>query len=382
MVQSLPDRFSRIVVKVGTSTITHAGGKLHFDQIDKLVRQLVDVKNAGRDVLLVTSGAIGAGMGELSLQQRPRLLSRQQAAAALGQGQLIGVYNKFLREYGERGGQVLLTGSDMEDRSRYLNAFDTLLALLQYGVIPVINENDTVATDEIKFGDNDTLAALVAGLVEADLLINLTDTEGLYRGGPPDDETEEAEIIRSVAEITPEIERLAGSKGTPAATGGMETKIEAAKVATGSGITMVIAPGHKESVVLETIDMLEQGTDLYLGTTFLPQNDTLSKRKQWLLYNMTPEGSVTVDPGARDALVENGKSLLPSGITSVTGDFARGELIKILDRTEEPIARGLANYSASEVNRIKGKHSEDIYDILGYIYQEEVLHRDNMVVTD
>ena len=348
-------------------------------RIDQLVRQLVDVKNSGREILLVTSGAIGAGMGELSLEQRPKLLPQQQAAAALGQGLLIGVYNKFLREYGEKGGQILLTASDMEDRNRYLNAFDTLLALLQHGVIPIINENDTVATDEIKFGDNDTLAARVAGLVEADLLINLTDTEGLYRTSPPHNQ-EEAEPIRSIDEISPEIEQLAGKEGSPAATGGMETKIEAAKVATGSGIPMVIAPGYREAVVLQVIDMLEEETDFDLGTTFLPQEDTLSKRKQWLLYNLTSEGSVLVDRGARDALVLKGKSLLPSGILKVDGDFSRGELINVLDGSEEVIAKGLANYSASEVREIKGRHSEEIYEILGYIHQEEVLHRDNIVV--
>ena len=368
------------MVKVGTSTITHEGGKLHLDRIDRLVRQLVDVKNMGKDILLVTSGAIGAGMGELSLNQRPKLLPQQQAAAALGQGLLIGLYNKFLRNYGEQGGQILLTGSDMEDRNRYLNAFDTLLALLEHGVIPIINENDTVATEEIKFGDNDTLAARVAGLVEADLLINLTDTEGLYRRNPDLEDPDKSDLIPYVDEITPEIEKLAGDKGSPVSTGGMETKVEAAKIATGSGITMVVAPGYRDGVILQVIEMLEGGPEFQLGTTFLPQEDTLTKRKQWLMYNLSPEGKVFIDRGAREALVNQGTSLLPGGITGVEGSFSRGELIEIFDQSGEVIAKGLTNYSDSEIRQIKGKHSEEIYDVLGYIHQEEVLHRDNIVL--
>lgn len=372
-------RYRRIVVKVGSTTITHSAGKLNLTKIDDIVRQIVDLKNRGKDMILVTSGAIGAGMGELGCVKRPKLIPKQQAMAAIGQGLLIGVYNKLFREYGEKGAQVLLTSSDLEDRDRYLNAFNTLTTLLDYEVIPIVNENDTVATNEIKFGDNDTLSARVASLAEADLLINLSDVEGLYRGDPSQDR-KSLEIIRKVDKITPGIEELAGSKGSEVSTGGMYTKIESAKVAVESGITMVIGPGYRKNVIIDLVNMLENNKGYNLGTTFLPSGDTLSKRKQWLSFNLPVCGSIMVDKGAEEALVNRGKSLLPGGVTGVTGVFSSGELVKIVNQEGEEIGKGLVDYSSSEIKKIKGHHSKEIFSVLGYINQEEIIHRRNMVI--
>ena len=371
--------YNRIIVKIGSSTLTHEGGKLNLTRIDHLLRQLVDLKNMGKEVLLVTSGAIGAGMGEMGLAEKPEVIKDQQAVAAIGQSLLMGVYNKILRQYGEKGAQILLTASDMEDRDRYLNAFNTLVTLLDYGVIPVINENDTVATAEIEFGDNDTLSARVAGLVEADLLINLTDIEGLYNGNP-EHNNKDLQIIHRVEEITPELEALAGSSGSEVGTGGMQTKINAAKIATECGTTMVIGPGYQENILIKIVNMLRDGTEFNLGTTFLPSTDSLSKRKQWFCFNLNVNGSIKVDQGAEKALLHNGKSLLPGGVIEVNGEFKRGDLVQLVNKAGDRIGKGLVNYSASEVEKIKGHHSEEISDILGYVNQAEILHRDNMVI--
>ena len=373
-------KHKRIVVKVGSSTITHSVGKLNLTMIDNIVRQLVDLKNRGKEVILVTSGAIGAGMGELGCEKRPRLIPKQQAMAAIGQGLLIGVYNRLLREYGEKGAQILLTASDLEDRDRYLNAFNTLITLLEYGTIPVVNENDTVATNEIKFGDNDTLSARVASLAEADVLINLSDVEGLYKGDPSKG-TESLEIIRKVEQITPDIESLAGSnKGSEVSTGGMYTKIEAAKIAVDSGIIMVIGPGYRKNVIIDLIDMLEMGEEYNLGTTFLPSGGSLSKRKQWLCFNVPVCGGLKVDKGAEEALVKKGKSLLPGGVKEVIGSFSSGSLVRILNQDGGEIGKGLVDYSSAEIDKIKGHHSSEIFSILGYITQEEIIHRRNMII--
>ncbi len=372
-------KYKRIVVKVGSSTITHSVGKLNLTMIDNIVRQLVDLKNRGKEVILVTSGAIGAGMGELGCEKKPKLIPKQQAMAAIGQGLLIGVYNRFLREYGEKGAQVLLTSRDLEDRDRYLNAFNTLMTLLEYGVIPIVNENDTVATNEIKFGDNDTLSARVASLAEADVLVNLSDVEGLYKGDPALT-TESLEIIRKVEEITPEIEKLAGSKGSEVSTGGMSTKIEAAKAAVDSGIIMIIGPGYRKNVVIDLMNMLEKNKEYSLGTTFLPSGDSLSKRKQWFSYNVPVCGSLKIDKGAEEALVNKGKSLLPGGVKEVIGVFSSGGLVRILSHEGKEIGKGLVDYSSAEIEKIKGHHSSEIFSILGYINQEEIIHRRNMVI--
>ncbi|MGM0601852.1 MAG: glutamate 5-kinase [Bacillota bacterium] len=370
-------KFRRIIVKVGSSTLTNSSGKLNFTRIDSIVRQLVDLKNSGREVLLVSSGAIAAGMGELGFEQKPASIPGQQACAAVGQGLLIGIYNKFFRQYGERAAQILLTSSDLENRNRYLNAFNTIDSLLSYGVIPVINENDTIATSEIKVGDNDRLSARVAGLVEADLLINLSDVDGLYNGNPSQN-NQNLKLISKVDKITEEIQAAAGGKGSKVGTGGMMTKIEAAKIAVNSGVMMIIGPGHKKNIILQLVEMAEQ-EKTNIGTTFTPCSDSLCKRKQWLNYNIPPAGKLIVDEGAAAALKKRGKSLLPGGISEVEGNFGTGELVLIEDCKGE-FARGIVNYSSEEIKKIKGRHSDEIIDVLGYYNQAEVVHRDNMVL--
>ncbi|MFW6271400.1 MAG: glutamate 5-kinase [Bacillota bacterium] len=367
--------YKRIVVKVGSSTLTNENGKINFTQIDKLVRQLVDLKNQGREVILVSSGAIAAGIGELGFAKKPNSIPEQQACASVGQGLLIGIYNKFFREYGEKCSQILLTSSDLENRNRYLNAFNTLETLLEHGVIPVINENDTVVTNEIKFGDNDTLSARVSGLVEADLLINLSDVKGLYSSSPLDDDSK---IIHLVKEIDQRIIDMAGGKGSFMGTGGMITKIEAARIAVNSGVVMIIGSGKEKNSLLKLVEMAES-KKFDMGTTFLAEKNSLSKRKQWLNFNLPPSGKLIVDKGAAEALISRGKSLLPGGIIEVKGDFKSGEPVAIISE-DKKIGKGIVNYSSSEIKKIKGFHSEEIEEKLGYFNKSEVIHRDNMVI--
>ena len=370
-------KFKRIVVKVGSSTLSNKNAKLNFTEIDTLSRQLVDLKNQGREMILVSSGAIAAGMGELGYGEKPTSIPEQQACAAVGQGLLIGIYNKFFREYGAKCSQILLTSSDLENRNRYLNAFNTLKTLIDHGVIPVINENDTVVTKEIKVGDNDTLAARVAGLVEADLLVNLSDVDGLYNGNP-NGKNDNLKLISKVENITAEIEKMAGGKGSKVGTGGMETKIEAAKIAVNSGVVMIIGPGKERNSLLKIVKMAENNK-FDFGTTFLTGKERLSKRKQWLNFNLPSLGEILVDKGAAEALVKKGKSLLPGGITAVKGKFDSGDPVTISDGRQE-IGKGIVNYSSEEIEEIKGSHSNKIKKILGYFSKSEVIHRDNMVI--
>jgi len=368
--------YKRIVVKVGSTTLTNENGKINFTQIDKLTRQIVDLKNQGRELLLVSSGAIAAGMGELGFAKRPSSIPEQQACASVGQGVLIGIYNKFFREYGEKCAQILLTSSDLEVRSRYLNAFNTIETLLEHGVVPVINENDTVVTNEIKFGDNDNLSARVAGLVEADLLINLSDVEGLYSGNPA--EEDDLELIHLVEEIDEKIVNMAGGEGSPFGTGGMSTKIDAAKIAVSSGVMMIIGPGREKNSLLKIVDMAED-KEYKMGTTFLADKESLSKRKQWLHFNLPPSGKIIIDQGAADALLKRGKSLLPGGILEVRGSFKSGDPVLVAS-SERNICKGLVNYSSEEIETIKGLHSREIKSKLGYFNKSEVIHRDNLVI--
>jgi glutamate 5-kinase len=370
-------KFKRIVVKVGSSTISNQNAKLNFSQIDALSRQLVDLKNQGREIILVSSGAVAAGMGELGYAKKPTSIPEQQACAAVGQGLLVGIYNKFFREYGAKSAQILLTASDLENRNRYLNAFNTLKTLIDHGVIPVINENDTVVTSEIKVGDNDTLAARVAGLVEADLLVNLSDVDGLYNDNP-NGKKENVKLISKVENITAEIEKMAGGKGSKVGTGGMETKIEAAKIAVNSGVMMIIGPGKEKNSLLKIVEMAEDNK-FDLGTTFLTTKERLSKRKQWLNFNLPSMGKIIVDQGAAEALVKRGKSLLPGGIVEIRGEFNSGDPVTITDGRQE-IGKGIVNYSSDEIEKIKGAHSNKIVKILGYFNKAEVIHRDNMVI--
>jgi len=361
--KSLITNAHRIVIKVGTSTLTHNTG----------VRQLTDLHYQDIEVLLVSSGAVGAGMGKLGLKEKPKTIPDKQAAAAVGQGILMHIYEKLFAEYGQIVAQLLLTRADIADRKRFLNARNTLLTLLNKGVIPIINENDTVVVEEIKFGDNDTLAALVAGLVDADLLILLSDIDGLYTSDPRKDP--EACLIKVVEEVTPEIQDLAGSAAdSKIACGGMATKISAAKIAVNAGLPMIIANGSQPDIIRE----IHQGAEV--GTLFLPREVKPHTRKRWIAFGSDIKGKIWVDMGARKAILKNGKSLLPSGINKIEGDFMPGNVVSIVDAEAKEFARGIVNYSAQEIDRIKGIQSKEIHNVLGYKDYDEIIHRDNLAV--
>lgn len=364
----------RIVVKVGTSTLTHDNGRLHLQRMENLARQLTDLRNSGRDVVLVSSGAVGAGLGRLGLERRPKTMPERQAAAAVGQGLLMQVYSKLFSEYGQTVAQILLTREDLDHRLRYLNARNTMLTLLGYGAIPIINENDTVATDELAnlhFGDNDKLSALVACTIGADLLIILSDINGLYDKDPK--RYAEAQRIFVVEELTPEIFAGAGGAGSSRGTGGMATKLEAARIVTRSGTTMLLADGSDPGI----LNRIMEGEPV--GTLFLPREESLLQRERWMAFAGCPGGTVRVDEGAVRALVSQGKSLLPSGIIQVEGEFGPGDLIAIANSEGQEIARGLTHYSDEELRRIMGRKCSDIQEILGYKHYDEVVHRNNMV---
>lgn len=368
--QALVANAQKIVVKVGTSTLTHKNGKLNLEQIERLVRQLSDLRNQGKDVVLVSSGAIGAGMGKLNLEQRPKTIPEKQAVAAVGQGILLHIYEKIFSEYGQATAQLLLTKADLEHRQRFLNARNTLLTLLNLGVIPIVNENDTVAFEEIKFGDNDTLAALVGTLIDADLVILLTDIDGFYSGDPR--KNKNAQRISVVETINEEIEGLAGNVGSKFGSGGMITKITAARIAVNAGIPLMIGHGAADNIIRK----LTSGEDV--GTLFLPIEMKPHLRKCWIAFGSHVGGRIMVDDGAREALLHKGKSLLPSGIVAVEGDFSAGAVVQIVDSQGREFARGITNYGWLELNKIKGQKSKDICPILGYKDYDEVIHRDNL----
>lgn len=362
----------RFVVKVGTSTLTHATGKLNFFRIEKLVRELSDLANQGKEVILVTSGAVGAGMDRLGLKEKPKTIPEKQAAAAIGQGILMHIYEKLFGEYGQIVAQVLLTREDSVKHKRYINSRNTLLTLLKNSVIPVINENDAVAIDELKIGDNDTLSAMVASIVDADVLIILSDVEGVFDDNPQNNP--DAKLISQIDDITPEIESLAGGPGTLRGTGGMYTKIQAAKIAVNSGVTMLIASGSREGVIREIVC----GNNI--GTLFLAKQNRIHTRKGWLAFGARIQGSVTVDDGCARAIREKGSSLLSAGIKGVDGSFGYGNTIRVVSLDGREIARGITNYSSEDIGKIMGVHTDKIADILGSKPYDEVIHRDNMVV--
>jgi glutamate 5-kinase len=363
----------RIVVKVGTSSLTHNTGKLNLAQLERLVRELADLANQGRQIVLVTSGAIAAGMGKLGFAKKPKTIPEKQAAAAVGQGLLMHMYEKLFSEYGYAVGQVLLTRDDMNNRHRFLNARNTLLTLLQCRVIPVVNENDTVAVEEMRVGDNDTLSALVAGLVDAELLVLLSDIDGLYSADPRIDAN--AKIIPLVREISQEIEKLSGGAGSALGTGGMGTKITAAKIAMNSGIPMVITNGKRPGVLARLL----QGEDL--GTLFVPRDTRLHTKERWIAFGSSVQGELFVDDGAAEAILLTGKSLLPIGIISVEGNFEPGNVVSIKTKDGSEVAKGMVNYSGEEIRRIKGRKTSEITDILGFKDYDEVIHRNNLVVS-
>lgn len=362
----------RIVVKVGTSTLTHANGKLNYSRIEYLVRELADAVNSGKQILLVSSGAVGAGMDRLGWKEKPKTIPAKQAAAAVGQGILMHTYEKLFGEYGQIVAQVLLTREDSVNRKRYANSRNTLLTLLDIGVIPIINENDAVAIDELKIGDNDTLSANVAAIVDADLLIILSDVDGVFTANPQKDP--DARLIEEIPEVTPEIEAICGGAGTMRGTGGMLTKMAAARMAMNSGIVMVIASGAKDGVVQSVL------AGNQVGTLFPPRQNRLQFRKRWLAFGARIKGRLIVDRGCAQALQNSGSSLLAAGVKSVEGSFEQGNTVSIVNQDGWEIARGLANYNAADAVKIMGAHTHEIAGILGHKPYDEVVHRDNMVL--
>ena len=361
----------RVVIKVGTTTLTHETGLLNLERIEILVRQIANLHNNGYEVMLVTSGAIGAGMGKLNLKNRPKTLPEKQAVAAVGQVALIHLYQKIFAEYGKNVGQLLLTASDINERNRYLNGRNTCFALFNAGVIPIINENDAIAVEEIKVGDNDTLSAFVATLVDADLLIILSDIDGLYDSNPK--ENPNAKLLPLITTLNEEIKAMAGDSNSKFGTGGMATKIEAAEIALNSGVNMVIAQGEKPENLIKIV----RGEDI--GTLFVKNKKGLKAKKHWLQYSSKKTGKLIIDDGAKIAVLKH-KSLLPSGIKEVEGSFQKGDVITVIDEEKNVLAVGIVNYSSDECQRILGKQSKEIEKILGYKDYDEVLHINNMSV--
>ena len=363
----------RIVVKVGSSLVTNEGRGLDEAAIGQWCRQLAALARDGREVIMVSSGAIAEGMKRLGWTSRPSEVHELQAAAAVGQMGLAQMYESKLREQQLGSAQVLLTHADLADRERYLNARSTLLTLLAHKVLPVINENDTVVNDEIKFGDNDTLGALVANLVEADILVILTDQKGLYTADPRKDPA--ATFVHEAAAGDPALETMAGGAGSSIGKGGMITKILAAKRAAGSGASTVIAWGREPDALLR----LFQGEAI--GTLLIAPTQKSQARKRWMADHLQLRGAVTVDEGAATRLRGDGVSLLPIGMVSVDGEFKRGDVIAVRDAQGAEVARGLANYASAEARLLCRKPSSEIEKLLGYVAEPEMIHRDNLVVT-
>jgi glutamate 5-kinase len=363
----------RVVIKVGSSTITYPNGKVNYEKIEKLARVMADLQNQGKQMILVSSGAGAVGVGKLMFSEKPKDIPGKQACAAVGQGILMHIYERFFAEYGQSVAQVLLTRADTLDRHHYANSRNTFLRLLEWGIIPVVNENDVVSIDEFKIGDNDNLSALVAGIVDADVDILLSDVDGLYTANPqthPD-----AKRIPEVTEITPELEGMAGGAGSKNGTGGMITKIQAAKVANSSGISLVIASGEDPEVIRRVL----RGEPV--GTLFIPRVSHLQFRKQWLAFGAKIAGTLVVDDGLARAIRQEGScSILPVGIVSVEGEFENGMTVSVVDKTRHELARGLVNYGTEDLKKIIGCQTRDIEKILGYTHTDEVIHRDNLVI--
>ena len=369
---SILENAKRLVVKIGSSLLASRGEGLDHTALSRWAGQIASLRAARREVVLVSSGAIASGMQRLGWKKRPRAVHELQAAAAVGQMGLIQAYETCFRGHGLMTSQILLTHDDLADRKRYLNARSTLRTLLALGVIPIINENDTVAIDEIRFGDNDTLAALVTNLIEADALIILTDQAGLYDQDPR--KHPGAKLIAEASAVDPALEGMAGGIGTPTAHGGMITKVRAARRAARSGAHTIIVSGEEEDVLARLV----RGETI--GTRLVADRPTLAARKQWLADHLQVRGALCLDPGAVSALKSQGKSLLPIGVHEVSGEFERGAVVACVDPAGREIARGLANYSAAETRRIMGKPSGEIEAILGYVDEPELIHRDNLVL--
>ncbi|MBR8831067.1 MAG: Glutamate 5-kinase [Chroococcopsis gigantea SAG 12.99] len=363
-----------IVVKIGTSSLTGgATGDLALSTIASLVEVLTQLRSWGNKVVLVSSGAVGVGCRRLQLTERPKKIAVKQAVAAVGQGRLMRIYDDLFTTLGQPIAQVLLTRPELMERTCYVNAYNTFGALFDLGVIPVVNENDTVAIDELKFGDNDTLSALVASLIEADWLFILTDVDKLYSADPRVDPS-----AYPIDSVTPQELALlqvdTGNSGSQWGTGGMTTKLAAARIATSAGVRMAITRGRRPENILKILG--GEG----IGTQFQPQQRTENARKRWIAYGLMPTGKLYLDGGAIKAIRQGGKSLLPAGIMRVEGDFSATDAVGLCDAQGVEVARGIVNYSSSEIEEIKGHHSEEIITLLGYIDSETVIHRDNLVL--
>jgi glutamate 5-kinase len=362
----------RIVVKVGSAVVTTETGRLDRERLASISGQIADLKAAGHQVMLVTSGAIAAGLERLGVEERPSAIPELQAAASVGQGLLIQQYTGLFEERGIHVGQVLLTQYDITHREHYLNAANTFEKLLDYGVVPIINENDTTVVEEIKFGDNDTLAALVTNLIKADLLIILSDVAGLHTADPR--KNGKADLIAEVENITPEIEKLAGGAGTEFGSGGMVTKINAAKIVTLAGAGMLLVDGNQPKALTKAM----AGEDI--GTFFMPRGKKMASRKAWIAFGTVAKGAVAIDDGAKTAIMEKGKSLLPAGVIGVNENFEDGDTVDVIDKEGAIIAKGLANMTSDDLVAIMGQSSGDIRKTKPDLADREVIHRDCLVV--
>ncbi len=366
------DGAKRVVVKVGSAVLTMGSG-LNHNVLENLAKELSFLRKSGREVILVSSGAVAAGRKKLAIDSPILRMREKQAAAAVGQSRLMRFYDDLFERYEQQVAQVLLTHDDLAHRDRYLNVRNTICTLLEWGIVPIINENDTVSVKELRFGDNDTLGAMITNLIDADVFICLTDVDGLYTGNPSNDNS--ASRVHTVAEVNEAVENMAGNIcDSNLGTGGMRSKIIAAKMVAVRGGCSFIGPGREPGVLQKLF-----GGEL-VGTFFLPQEEKMASRKHWIAYTLRPKGYLVLDSGACRALVQQGKSLLPSGIREVRGEFGLGDPVHCLDKDGTAIAAGLVSYSSSEIDKIHGHHTSDIDDILGYKDSDEVIHRDNLVM--
>lgn len=365
-------RTRRVVVKIGSQILSSPAG-IEAARIKGLVRDLAALHDQGKELVVVSSGAVAAGMTRLGVKERPKTVQQKQALAAVGQIKLMAIYEKYFSRFNKSVAQVLLTHEDLADRRRYLNAKHTLQTLLELSIIPVVNENDTVAVEEIKFGDNDHLSSLVATLLEADLLVVLSDVDGIFDRDPRVHQG--AQLIPLIADIKKAKRELGGESKSLYGTGGISTKISAAEKAAAAGIPTLIANGLSAGILPKLFDAKEE-----IGTLVLPEENRMASRKHWIAYNLKPAGEIVVDQGAFEALVKKGKSLLPSGLKEVHGSFGVGECVRCLDVQGQEFARGLVNYSSQELNQIKGLHTSKIEKVLGYKAYDEIIHRDDLVL--
>jgi len=371
--QQVADAAHTVVVKVGTRVITLSDGTLNQERIDALAEEIHTISQAGRRVVLVSSGAVGAGVSLLGLKSRPTDLARLQAVAAIGQGHLIQAYDRTLAKHGRRAAQVLLTIEDVDDRIRYLNVRNTLASILEFGAVPIVNENDTVSVEELKttFGDNDRLAAVVTNLLRAPLLVVLSDIEGLYDGDPS---LKTSQLVPTIEKIDEKVLGYVRDRRTGVSKGGMASKLEAARTVTTAGENVIIASGREQAVLTRIM------AGEVVGTLLLAQGKGINTFKRWLGFSAQVRGRIQLDAGARKAIVEQGRSLLAAGIVSTQGDFQKGDVVALCDGEGHVVARGLTNYSAAEVSRIKGLKSDKIAQVLGHRPYEEVVHRDNLAL--